>query len=177
MASMQPDSITPVLVAVDLQPHSRAAIRSGLALAQEHDLPLVLLHVVHESGESAGFYRHQANANTIAPMHDIAQRMLDEWVAEELAALSPQETPREVRTMVVEGLPGTRIPEVAESLNAALVVLAPGEHHGLSRFWHGSVTATVGHRSQRKLVIIDPVDEAPPGAPNPTQRSAGRSPQ
>lgn len=133
----------PVLVCVDLGPHSAQAMANALSLACDENRPLVVLHVVHETGESAGFYRHQNRQNETTPLADIATTLLEELVDKVVGCSKPNGCSVGVATRVVEGIPANRIAEVAELLDAEIVVLVGSARSAIGRFWHGSVAAGV----------------------------------
>ena len=166
MASSHLSLEAPVVIAVDLLPHSHTALHHGLALARARQLPVVVLHVVHESPETAGFYRAHCRDCFTRPLVDIAKTLLKGWLQREL------DDPAAVSTRLVEGVPGNRIAEVAEQLNAACIVLVSHGRKGLARYWHGSVVEAVKRRTRRELLILEP------GAGDPvpaTGRSETRS--
>jgi len=151
-------SARPILVAVDLQPHSLRAIEYALSLASESNRSLLVLHVVHETAESAGFYRRHNRAHPTLPMSDIAADMLRKLLSEAAADTAAAA----IETWVVEGIPANRIAEVAEQVDAQIIVMASGGRKGFDKFWHGSVTEGVRERAQRELVLLPPGVTAQP---------------
>ena len=149
-----PAGENPILVAVDLSERFDLCMAHGCELASKLGLPLLVAHVVHETAESAGSYRRQFKNFDTTPMHDIARTMLEERVA---AFRRSDRTPWrecEIRLAVVDGLPGTRIPELAERYDAAMILMCSRNRTGLRRFLHGSITESVTRRSDRPVVIV-----------------------
>jgi nucleotide-binding universal stress UspA family protein len=165
MAASEPQVRKPILVCVDLEPHSRQALTHALSLAGKQERPLLVLHVVHETGDSAGFYQHHNHGNLTAPMADIAHSMLHELVEEVLASQPELGAKVPLDTRVVAGVPANRIAEVAEQLDAELVVLISNDRKGFSRLWHGSVEDGVRKRSSRRLLVLgaNRPETPPPG--------------
>lgn len=154
MATVLNADISPVLIAVDLHAHSTVALQRGLDLAVKRKVPALVLHVVHETGDDAGFYSAHNQGLVTTPMRDIAKKMLAELVTTELKRLSPMEQPAQIVQQVVEGIPGTRIAEVADQLDACCIVMASSGHSGLARIWFGSVVEAVKRHTQRELYVL-----------------------
>jgi len=71
-----------VLVPVDLTEGSKAALISGAEIAGMSGVPLIVLHVVHDSLENPGFYRRQSEGDAAWPNSDLAERMAADLVEE-----------------------------------------------------------------------------------------------
>ncbi len=155
MATARPAVTSPILIAVDLLPHSSPALQHGFALAQQHRVPVVVLHVVHETAENAGFYRSRNRRNSTTPMLDIAGSMLRELLECELEQLPFNGRHIELKSRVIQGVPATRIVEVADRLDACCIVMASSGYSGLAHLWFGSVVDSVRKRTRRKLVSLD----------------------
>ena len=153
MASVGSSS-NPVIAAVDLQPNSRKVLAHARALADERQAPLLVLHVAHETGESAGFYRRNYQGNDTTPIRDIAAQLLHELVEDVFGTSGNGSDAEQPRTMVVDGIPGSRIVEVADREAADSIVLNCCGLQGISRWWHGSVSDYVEKHSHREVVVL-----------------------
>ena len=145
---------SPVIAAVDLKPNSRQVLMNARALAAERQVPLLILHVAHETGESAGFYRRHIRNNDTTPIRDIAEEMLQELVEDVFGASGNQDAVEQPRTLVVEGIPGSRIVEVADREAANSIVLNCCGLHGVARWWHGSVSDYVQNHAHTEVVVL-----------------------
>lgn len=154
MTNLPTASHKPILVCVDLGKHSIPAIEHALSLACDKNCPLVVLHVAHESGESAGFYRRQNRNSEATPIGDIAATLLQELVDTVVRSRKPGGCAVDVTTRVVEGIPAGRIADVAELVDAEVVVLISTARNSFGRFWHGSVAADVGRRTGKRLLVL-----------------------
>ena len=71
----------PLLVPVDFSLHSEAALLKACELAECMKLPILALHVVHDPGEMPGYYKRIARKKQLVRIEDIAQEMLDDFIA------------------------------------------------------------------------------------------------
>jgi len=131
----------PVLVPVDFSPCARAALVYAARMTADTGTPMLVLHVIHDSGAAPGFYHRPQNGNPLRSLADVAGDMLEDWlsgVRREIPELDP--TLRRVRRRLVDGLPGNRIVEVADTEQAAMIIMGTRGHRGLSQLLRGSVT-------------------------------------
>lgn len=153
-SSQEPSTRRPILVPVDFTAPSRAALMYACRLAQRIELPVLVLHVLHESPNQAGYYRKHDSSRRMLPLDEVARDMVADMVEElkgedrNLVALDC------ARTLVVPGLPADRIPEVAEREGAAMIIIGTHGRNGLSRLFNGSVTKEVSKRSAVPVTII-----------------------
>lgn len=159
----KPESINnskPVLVALDLSERSEACLAHGCEMAAKFGRPLVLAHVVHENAENAGMYRrHQSTCDT-TPIHDIARAMLEERVAAFRASREALDQVCEIQLAVVDGLPETRIVELATRCNASMIVMCSHNRRGLNHWLYGSVAESIMRDAPCPVVTIGRGDGA-----------------
>lgn len=143
----------PTLVAVDFSEDSRAALLWAADLADLTGGRLVVLHVVHDPANQPGYYRTN-DSNHLQPLERAAEEMFDAFLAEvrcshvSLAALDSAEK------MLVEGLPPSRIVEMAERLNAALIVIGRRGKTRLPQLLQGSVSKRVVQLADVPVVVV-----------------------
>ncbi len=163
MASIQASSKS-VVVAVDLQPGSRKVLLQARSLAAAKHAQLIVLHVAHESAGSPGFYRRHLRRNHTTPIRDIAEELLQELVEDVLGTTGSGSEADGIRTLVVEGIPGSRIVEVAEREGALSIVMSCCGLQGFAKWWRGSVSAYVEkHAGCEVVVLSDRTESAPIG--------------
>ncbi len=146
-----------VLVPVDFSPRSTAALLFASQLVHCARLPLLILHVIHESCEQTGFYRkHDASRRvlTLPPIEDVAQRMMQDFLSDLRKQHPDHEVLKTVRTLLVSGLPAKRIAEVASQENAVMIVMGSHGRTGLSHLLLGSVAEQVTRHSRIPVTII-----------------------
>lgn len=144
----------PVIAALDFSERSEACLIQGCEMAQKLGQPLILAHVVHEDAESTGMYRRHQKTIDTTPIHDIALAMLEERAAAFRQASDGLDRICEIQLVVVNGLPDSRIPELAAHYDASMIVLCGRNRRGLSRWLSGSITETVLRRAPCPVVVV-----------------------
>lgn len=116
----------PIIVPVDFEPAARAALITGARLAMSTGAPLKILHVVHEPADKPNYYQRRSAGDVVLPIDEVAGRMLQDFLLD-IYQLNPElENLENPDTLLVHGLPCTRIPEVASMVGASQVVI--GQH-------------------------------------------------
>ena len=143
-----------ILVPVDFSAPARAAVQCACRLAQRLDLPVTVLHILHESSSQAGFYRKHDSSQRMLPLDEIAEQMVLGFLTDlqtedcSLTALSS------ARIVVVPGLPGDRIPEVANREGAAMIIMGTHARNRFARLFHSCVATEVTRRSTIPVITI-----------------------
>jgi len=152
----------PVIVPVDFSDCSRAALIYAARMIADTCTPLLVLHVIHDSGNSPGFYRRHLDDNPLLPIEDVASMMLEDWLynlRKETPALD--KTLKRARTRLVGGLPGRRIIEVAGAEHAVMIVMGTGGRIGFPHLLRGSVTKYVmTHAAMPVITLREGIDAA-----------------
>jgi nucleotide-binding universal stress UspA family protein len=144
----------PILVPVDFSPHSQAALDYAANLAVCMQLPILILHVVHDPGGVPSYYARAAKKKFLLRVEDLAQEMFDEFVAEARKRHPDNEALKEAETLMVQGIPGTRILEVADDKDAAMVVMGSKGETGFKHLLMGSVATNVVQLSPVPVTIV-----------------------
>jgi nucleotide-binding universal stress UspA family protein len=166
MAQSKPSKQSkPILVALDLSDHSLRVLSDAYRLAASLGQPLLVAHVVHETAETIGMYHHHQMTTDTTPMHDLARAMLESQVAAFRAECADLDRIGDVQLVVVDGIPQTRIPEVAERFGADLIVMGSRRRRGLNRLLHPSVSEEVGRHAPCRVVLVDEEAPAPSDTP------------
>lgn len=170
------ESLQPILVAVDFEPASRAALVSGARLAQSTGIPLKILHVVHEPGDRPNYYQRQGVRDALVHISDLAERRLEEFLQDvsrqnpELHALEQPET------LLVMGLPSTRILEVAERVDAGGIIMGHSRASGLFGKLSSSLCERVAHTCSIPLIAVYASGESEViNATRPTHRRSAKA--
>lgn len=174
-----PDSHTglhPILVPVDFSEHSRAAIRFATSLAGSSGRPLLILHVVHDSGSHPGYYHRRAGFRRGAPLAVLASGLLEDFLATVRAEMPESTSLAEARTLVVEGLPADRILELSRRHDAAMVVMGSHGRTGFAHLLLGSVAERVSQLAAVPVTTVkapkDQVEGDSAGAAGPGASAA-----
>ena len=122
-------------------------------MATKFGQPLILVHVVHETGDTTGMYRRHHTARDTLPLSDIAEAMLEEQAAA-FRADRGSDFACEIELVVVTGIPETRIIELAERYDASMIVMRSHNRRGLSHWLYGSVTESVVRHAPCPVVVV-----------------------
>ena len=127
----------PIVVPVDFSDHSEAALLHAGELARCQKRKIIVLHVVHDPAEMPGYYAKKKK-KVLHRMEDAAADMLKEFLDKVHKDHSEAKFLKQVETMMVVGLPVTRILQVVEKTNAASVVMGSQGRTGLKHILLGS---------------------------------------
>ena len=149
----QADGGGPVLVAVDFSPDSEAALVWACGFAHCVDAGLVVLHVVHDPGDAPGYYR-MGEQDLLRPMEDVAAEMLEHFL-EDFAKKHPDlEAAKNAESVLVKGIPATRILETAKTKGARLIIMGSRGRTGLPHLLLGSKAQRVVQMSPIPVTIV-----------------------
>jgi len=146
----------PILVPIDFSPSSEAALHCALDLARELGAPLVVLHVVHDLGEAPGYYaRMKGRKKQLRRLEDVAAEMMDEFLTEFGKKHKGGKSGIEaIETMMVVGLPVSRVIEAAKKVNARMIVMGSVGRTGLAHTLLGSKAEKVVRLSPIPVLIV-----------------------
>ncbi len=144
----------PILVPVDFSSHSEVALLKACEMAECMKLPITVLHVVHDPGDMPGYYAKIKTKKSLVRIEDLAKEMFEEFMKAvkkrhpELKILNKSET------MLVLGLPVTRILQVIEKTNASMVVMGSQGRTGLKHMLLGSKAEQIVRLSPVPVTIV-----------------------
>jgi nucleotide-binding universal stress UspA family protein len=129
--------IRQILVPTDFSAPSKQAIAYAFELAQICGATLVLLHVIEELPPYIGFLPPEETPKALEELADRARR--------DLARVVPQaqDSKVEVTCQAAVGAPAPKIIEVAQEMNADMIVIATHGRTGFRHFVMGSVAEHV----------------------------------
>lgn len=149
---MTKDEPRPILVPVDFSEDARAALIWAGELAQLIDAPVVVLHVVHDPSHAPGYYRD--TEDLLQPMEAVAAKMLQRFLKHVGKDVGERKFYKNLSTKLVLGLPVSRILEVADKLNARMIVMGSQGRTGLKRLLLGSKAEQVVRIAQVPVIIV-----------------------
>ncbi|MCU7890527.1 MAG: universal stress protein [Candidatus Thiodiazotropha sp. (ex Ustalcina ferruginea)] len=151
----------PILVPIDFSAASEAALLKACDLADCLNVPVVISHVVHDPGEMPGYYSAMVKKKKFGRMQDAAKVMLDEFVHAFRKRHSGKRVLKKAERMLVIGLPATRILQVADKINATMVVMGSKGDTGLKHLMLGSVAERVVQICPVPVLVVKakPYDE------------------
>ena len=144
----------PVLVPMDFSDCSKAALVYASRLVEGTRTPLLLLHVIHDDVRRPGVYRSPNSHYSARPITDIAAEMVDEAL-DELRSQEPGlEALQTITPLLVRGLPGRRIIEVAEREQAAMIIMGTHGRNGFAHLLQGSVAEYVAKYAKAPVMTV-----------------------
>jgi nucleotide-binding universal stress UspA family protein len=144
----------PILVPVDFSEHSERALVKACEFAECSKQPIVVLHVVHDPGDMPSYYSRIANKKQLVRVEDIADEMFMQFIAALKKKHSNNKTLNKVNTMMVKGIPVTRILQVIEKIDASMVVMGSLGRTGLKHVFLGSKAEQVVRQSPVTVAIV-----------------------
>ena len=143
----------PILVAVDFSPFSEAALLWAARTARCFEAPLVALHVVHDPASAPGYTQHvKKRKRHLKRIAEAADEMMSGFL-KEMTARHPKLL-ADLDHRLVVGLPITRILEVAEEIDAQLIVMGSRGRTGLPHLLLGSKAEKVAQLSPVPVTIV-----------------------
>lgn len=144
----------PLLVPVDFSPHSEAALLKACELSDCMKLPIVVLHVVHDPGDMQGYYKRVTKKKQLVRIEDIAQEMFNDFIDDITNRHPKVKQLKNIERVLVVGLPVTRILEVAEKRDAAMVIMGSQGRTGLKHIMLGSKAEQIVRLCPQPVTIV-----------------------
>lgn len=149
----------PILVPVDFSPHSELALLKACEFAECLDLPITVLHVVHDPGDMPSYYSRIAKKKQLVRVEDIADEMFSEFIVSIKKKYPDNKALKKIKTMLVKGIPVTRIMQVVDKVDAAMVVMGSLGRTGLTHVFLGSKAEQVVRQCPVTVTIVKPEKE------------------
>ncbi|MEN8130758.1 MAG: universal stress protein [Pseudomonadota bacterium] len=144
----------PILVPVDFSSHSKAALIKACEMAECMKLPVTVLHVVHDPGNMPGYYAKISKKKSLVRIEDLAMEMFEDFMKAVKKQHPELRILQKSKTMLVVGLPVTRILQVIEKLNASMVVMGSQGRTGLRHVLLGSKAEQIVRLSPVPVTIV-----------------------
>lgn len=143
-----------ILALVDFSPISETVVDHAAKLADDLRKPLTVLHVVHDPGEAPGYYRVKGRKKLLRRSEEVAQEMLDQFMTDARVRVPDSQSIGKGETMLVVGIPVTRILEVVDLTRPWMVVLGSAGRTGLSHVLLGSKAEQVARLCPVPVCIV-----------------------
>jgi nucleotide-binding universal stress UspA family protein len=143
-----------ILVPVDFSPHSEAALELAAELAEKIPAALMVLHVVHDPGEMPGYYSKLVKKKRIGRIQDVAKEVFDEFLHRFIEDHPDLKPVRKTDSLMVIGLPVTRILQVVEKVDPFMVVMGSQGRTGLKHLFLGSKAEQLVQLSPVPVTIV-----------------------
>lgn len=148
-----------ILYASDIQPGARPAFRSALSLCGHYQSQITFLHVAEPIRDSAErLVRSMMNADpSLKALHEDGLKHIHQQVVERVQRFCREEVDAveqlradQLNTRVEEGTPWKKILEVADEIDASVIVMGVRHHRALM----GTTASKVMHHSTRPVLIV-----------------------
>jgi len=144
----------PILVPIDFSENAEAALLQAADLADALKAKLAVLHVVHDLSQAPGFYAEKVKKKQLRRMEDIAADMLRDFMDDMSKKHAALEALKKADTLLVIGIPVTRILEAASKLDARMIVMGSQGRTGLSHILLGSKAEQVVRLAKTPVLIV-----------------------
>jgi nucleotide-binding universal stress UspA family protein len=144
----------PILVPVDFSSHAEAALVHAAKIADCLEVPVIVLHVVHDPGTMPGYYARASKKKFLVHIEDAAREMLDEFLAAARHKEPELKALKAAHSALVLGLPVSRILEVAKKEDAAMIIMGSKGETGLKHLLVGSIAEQVVHLAPIPVTIV-----------------------
>lgn len=143
----------PILVAVDFSPDSEAAFLWACQYADCTNSELAVLHVIHDPADAPGSYL-KSDADLLRPMEEMATELLDKFLEKMKTQHPSLDALKDAERHLVQGIPATRILEIAQATGARLIVMGSRGRTGLPHLLLGSKAERVVQMSPIPVTIV-----------------------
>ena len=139
---------------MDFSPHSAAALLWAARLCNRLGVPLEVLHVAHDPESAPGYYVRSKRKKHLRRIEEAAAEMMEEFLAEVAKENPGDKDLQGLEPILVLGLPVTRILEVADQLDASMIVIGSQGRTGLPHLLLGSKAERVAQLSPVPVTIV-----------------------
>lgn len=143
----------PIVVAVDFSADSQAALTWACEVADWMQTTVLVLHVVHDATVAPDYYQID-DKDWLAPLEEAAEARMQKFVAEMQKADSGFKSMESLDSRLTKGRPVPKILEVAEEIEARLIVMGSQGLTGLAHMLIGSKAEQVVRLSNIPVTIV-----------------------
>ncbi|MDF2436981.1 MAG: universal stress protein UspA-like protein [Bacteroidota bacterium] len=134
-----------ILVPIDFSEQSLIALEQSYNLAREYHAEITLLHVIEEAGVLSKLFSKE--------QHDDLKKNMKERL-DELASAESKKAKLTISTLVARGSVYEKINEVAELINAGMIIMGTNGDEGLKKRFIGSNALRVVRESKIPVITI-----------------------
>lgn len=151
-----------ILYASDIDHGSRPAFRAAVSLCGHYNSEITFLHVIEPlSATAQSIVDTMMNDESLNEMHDQSIQNLRNKLTERIERFCAEEleesemlTEGQAIARVEEGVPWKTILEVADDIDADVIVMGTRTHSGVSQFLLGSTANKVMHHTKRPVLVV-----------------------
>lgn len=150
----------PVLVPVDFSQASANALLRAVEIAQCMGWHVLVLHVVHDPGSMPGYYRQALKKKQLLRIEDAASEMLAAFMEKQRANHPRIKDYKRLDSLLIKGLPSSRILEVANKLKSPMIVMGSTGLTGWQHLLIGSIATQVTRLAPMPVMVVKADDKA-----------------
>ncbi|MDI3326701.1 universal stress protein [Pontibacterium granulatum] len=151
-----------ILYASDIDHGSRPAFRAAVSLCGHYNSEITFLHVIEPlSATAQSIVDTMMNDESLNELHDQSIQNLRNKLTERIERFCAQELEEsemlkegQAIARVEEGVPWKTILEVADDIDADVIVMGTRTHSGVSQFLLGSTANKVMHHTKRPVLVV-----------------------
>lgn len=151
-----------ILYASDIDHGSRPAFRAAVSLCGHYNSEITFLHVIEPLSASAqSIVDTMMNDESLHEMHDQSLQNLSNKLKSRIERFCESELDEnemlsegQAIARVEEGVPWKTIIEVADDIDADVIVMGTRTHSAVGQFLLGSTANKVMHHSKRPVLIV-----------------------
>ncbi|MBC8259537.1 MAG: universal stress protein [SAR324 cluster bacterium] len=143
-----------LIAAVDFSEYSQTALAFAATLADRLQSKLTVLHVIHDSVASPGYYNRDTSKDELQTIEELAKDRFTEFMDEMRRDHPELEALNDAETLLVSGVPVPRILEVVENINPDMVVMGSLGRTGLAHVLLGSKAERVAQLCPVPVTIV-----------------------
>lgn len=147
-------SPAPILVPIDFSAYSEKTLLKAIEIADCQQAPILVLHVIHDPAQMPGYYSRYTKKKHLLRIEDMAKEMLDEFLGRMIDEHPDIDFDDKVESMLVTGLPVTRILQVIDQVKPSMLVMGSKGITGLKHLMIGSVAEQVVRLSPVSITIV-----------------------
>lgn len=154
--------VNKILYASDIEKGSRPAFRAAISLCGKYESEITYLHVIEPLSNSAqhlikdlvdtqdinGLYQ-----NSLVDLKNKIEKRISKFFEEEIEFHDCLD-PSKVKARIIEGVAWETILEVANEIDADVIVMGTRTHSAMGQFLSGSTANKVMLNSKRPLLVI-----------------------
>jgi nucleotide-binding universal stress UspA family protein len=144
----------PILIPVDFSAPSEEALLLAVELGRCLERRVLVLHVVHDPGSMPGYYSRALKQKHLARIEDGAAVMLEDFLKRVVKEHGDLVKRKQLESILVTGLPSSRILEVAKKEGASMIVIGSKGLTGWKHLMMGSVAEQVVHLSPVPVTVV-----------------------
>jgi len=147
-----------VLVPLDVASSNSNTLAYAAELCENGGHQMLIMHAVHEPADHPGLYQKLEPSQQLLPAELRAERICRRLLSEAQRQFPDTAALAFAKLRIVVGLPAQRIAEIADQVDASLIVMTSTNRRGLNKLLRGSVADSVAGRTSIPVLRLHRMD-------------------